>query len=309
MNLSEQIRNYAYSLGFSIVKIIPADPSFEDGKYFEEWLKNDYAGELEYMKKTPEKRFYPEKILPGAKSIICFAMNYYQPLPCPDNPEFGRVARYAWGKDYHSVIEKKLKKIRKYILENTEAKIQNFKLYTDAGPFLERSYAAKARTGFIGKNTALITKDFGSWVLLSEIITTLKLDYDFSDKKYFGECGECTKCIDSCPTKAIIKPYLIDARRCISYQTIENKKEIHPEIMKKMGNRIFGCDICQEVCPHNCRAKTTTIPEFLSHIAGPYINPVEIINLDEDQFKEKYKGSPIKRPGYKGITRNIKHML
>jgi len=309
MNLSEQIKDFAYSLGFNIVKIIPAEPSKKDGEYFEKWLDKGFAGDLDYMKKNPEKRFNPQEILPEAKSIICLAVNYYQDLPSPDQSKSGRIARYAWGKDYHSVIEKKLKKLRKFILENSDSVIRDFKLYVDAGPFLERSYAAKAHMGFIGNNSVLITKDYGSWVFLSEIITTLKLDYDNQNNLRGLSCGTCRKCIESCPTKAIVEPYLIDARKCISYQTIENKKEIPEEIRKKMGNRIFGCDICQEVCPHNCRAKETKIQEFLTHIAGPDLNPEEIDNINETQFNEKYRGSPVKRSGYYGITRNIKHML
>jgi epoxyqueuosine reductase len=169
---------------------------------------------------------------------------------------------------------------------------------------LERGFAAKAGLGFIGKNTTLITQKFGSWVFLSEIITTLELPYD-KPKKQFASCGTCTKCIDACPTKALIKPYVLDARKCISYLTIESKKEIQPELKEKLGDKIFGCDICQEVCPHNCKAKQTDIEEFLSHRAGPYLNLNEIKNMTKDEFNEKYKGSPIKRAGLKGIMRNI----
>jgi len=316
MNLSEKIKEHAYSLGFNIVKIIPAEPLPADGKYLKDWLDKGYSGDLEYMKKEPEKRFKPDQIIQKAKSIICLAINYYQEFKS-DNKKFGRIARYAWGKDYHSVIEKKLKKLRKFILENSQASILDFKLYNDAGPILERSYAAKAGIGFVGKNTAIITKEYGSWVFLSEIITTIKLDYDKQNNIFSKEeeqlnglsCGTCQRCIDSCPTKALIKPYTLDARKCISYQTIENKNDIAPEIRKKMDNRIFGCDICQEVCPHNCRAKQTEVKEFLNHIAGPMMNPEEIYNMNESEFNEKFKGSPVKRAGCSGIKRNIKHML
>lgn len=318
MNLSAKIKEYAEALGFDIVKIIPAESLPANGGYFMNWLKNGFAGDLEYMKKTPEKRFNPREILPEAKSIICLAVNYFQKTDKPVNAGSGLIARYAWGKDYHAILEKKLKKLRKFIIENSDSKIQDYKLYTDAGPLLERAFAAKAGLGFIGKNTSLITKEYGSWVFLSEIITTLELDYDKQTNGFLQEkegalralsCGSCRKCIDACPAKAIVKPYIIDARKCISYITIENKKNIPSAIRKIIKNRIFGCDICQEVCPHNCRAQITKIKEFTEHIAGPCLNPNEINKMSEREFNEKFRGSPIKRAGYKGIIRNIKHML
>lgn len=295
------IKEFAKSLGFHLVKVIPAYPLAEDRKYFNEWLKHGYSADLEYMKKRSDLN----EILPGAKSVICLGMNYYQQLPEKMPKNAGRVARYAWGKDYHTVIEKKLKKIRQFIIEkNGNARKTDFKLYVDAGPILERAYAAKAGLGFIGKNTTLITKEYGSWVFLSEIITTLELDYD-KPGNIQGSCGSCTRCMEACPTKAIVKPYELDARRCISYQTIENKGEIPEEIKKNMGDRVLGCDICQEVCPHNCRAKQTDVDEFLKHRAGPFIEKP----LTEDEFNEKYAGSPLKRAGLKAILRNIISML
>jgi epoxyqueuosine reductase len=310
MNLSSKIKLFAKSIGFHLVQIIPAVPISDEKEHFENWLQKGYEGDLQYMKEAPEKRTNIQKILPGAKSIISLAMNYYQPELENVPKNAGKIARYAWGKDYHTVIEKKLKKIRHFIMENTEKALQkiDFKLYVDAGPVLERSYAAKAGLGFIGKNTMLITQQYGSWVFLAEIITTLPLEYD-QPPKPLGRCGTCTRCIDACPTKAIVKPYEVDARKCISYQTIENKDEIPPEVREKMGDRIFGCDICQEVCPHNCRAKKTDVEEFLKHRAGPHMQPEKITALNEKEFDEKFKASPVKRAGLKGLLRNTKHML
>jgi len=271
----------------------------EESGHFKEWLSAGFEGDMKYMEKEPEKRTNPQKILPGAKSIICLAMNYYQDAPDSDF----KVARYAFGKDYHKVIEKKLKKLRQFIIEKTGASKQDFKLYSDAGPLLERAYAVEAGFGFIGKNTTLINKDFGSWVFLAEIITTLDIERTFLRKELSsGECGSCDKCIKACPTGALTKPYELDARKCISYQTIENKGEINVDIK----DRVFGCDICQEVCPHNCRAKPTKIPEFKSHIAGPNLDPNEINNMTEEEFQQKFQGSPIKRAGLKNLKRNIK---
>lgn len=309
MKLAREIKQFAKSLGFHLVKVIPAYPLPAEKAHLSKWLKHGYSADLKYMQENSGKRANLREILPDAKSVICLGMNYYQPFPgnIPDNA--GKVARYAWGKDYHVVIEKKLKKIRQFIIEKSEKNLSktDFKLYVDAGPVLERAYAAKAGLGFIGKNTTLITKEYGSWVFLSEIITTLELEPD-AEKEVTGDCGSCTKCIDACPTKALISPYELDARKCISYQTIENKGEIPPKIKEKMGDRVFGCDICQEVCPHNCRAKKTDIDEFLDHRAGPYLTK-EAGSLTEKEFNEKYKGSPLKRAGLKGIIKNLTSML
>jgi epoxyqueuosine reductase len=296
--MNKEIKDFAKNLGFDLVRIIKAEPLKQQDEYLKKWLDSGFEGDMTYMDREPSKRTDPQKILPGARSVICLAMNYYQPGSDSDY----KVAKYAFGKDYHKVIEKKLKKLRQFIIEKTNATKQDFKLYSDAGPFLERAFAAKAGFGFIGKNTNLITREFGSWVLLAEIITTLKIEPDQALAKFAGECGSCTRCIDACPVKALKKPYLLDARKCISYQTIEKKGPLTEDIK----DRVFGCDICQEVCPHNCRAKKTKIQEFLDHIAGPNLNPDEIQNMTQEEFYQKFEGSPIKRAGLKGLKRNLK---
>ncbi len=299
--MNKEIKKIAKELGFDLVAIIPATPLTTDGEHLKDWLSKGFEGEMEYMERDPEKRSNPQEILPGAKSIICLAMNYYQK---GDDSDF-KVARYAFGKDYHKVIEKKLKKLRQFIIEKTGAGKQDFKLYSDAGPILERGYAVKAGFGFIGKNSTLITREFGSWVFLAEIITTLELELDEISQKFQGECGSCDRCIKACPANAIVGPYTVDARKCISYQTIENKGAITVDTK----DRVFGCDICQEVCPHNCRAQQTKIEEFKNHIAGPSLNPKEIEQLTEATFAEKFQGSPLKRAGLKSLKRNIKNMV
>ncbi len=296
--MNNEIKDFAKNLGFDLVKIIEAKQLPEAKKKIENWINSGFEGDMKYMKKEPEKRSDPQKILSGARSIICLAMNYYQKGADSNY----KVARYAFGKDYHKVIDKKLKKLRQFIMEKTGASKQDFKLYADAGPFLERAFAAQAELGFIGKNTTLITREFGSWVFLAEIITTIKLNPDPPAKNFMGSCGSCTKCIDACPAKALQNPYRLDARKCISYQTIEKKGRLTEDIK----DRAFGCDICQEVCPHNCRAKKTKIPEFLNHIAGSKLNPDEIQNMSQEEFDQKFAGSPIKRAGLKGLKRNLK---
>jgi len=302
--MNEKIKNFAKSLGFHLVSIIPAERLLEDEKHLKEWIGNGYFADLEYMKKEFFKRSDPVKILPKAKSMICLAMNYYQERK--NKSENGQVARYAWGKDYHSVIEKKLKKLRKFIIENSSEDLtkKDFKLYSDAGSLLERAFAVKAGLGFIGKNTMLITKEYGSWVFLAEIITTLKLDYD-TPEPITMSCGSCTRCLDACPAKALAKPYILDANKCISYQTIEKKDSVS---VNTAGN-VFGCDICQNVCPHNCRAKQTDVKEFLEHRAGSNLNYEKINRMNEEEFAEEYKGSPIKRAGLKKLKNTFRNML
>ncbi len=300
--MNKEIKKFAKELGFDLFRIIDANPLPEEADRLRIWLNRGFEGDMDYLDKDPQKRTDPQKILPEAKSIICLGMNYYQKVDPASNC---KVARYAFGKDYHKVIEKKLKKIRQFIIEKTDATKQDFKLYSDAGPFLERAFAAKAGLGFIGKNTTLITPEFGSWVFLAEIITTLELEIDPPIQKFIGACGSCDRCIKACPTKALNKPYELDARKCISYQTIENKGELTADIR----DRAFGCDICQEVCPHNCRAIITKSQDFLNHIAGPSLNPNEINQMTQQEFDQKFTGSPLKRAGLKNLKRNIQNMI
>lgn len=300
---NKETKEFAINLGFDLIGIIPAEPLKFDGAHLKKWLAQGFEGDMDYMEKNPEARSNPQEILPGAKSVICLGLNYFQTA---DNASSNfKVARYAFGKDYHKVIEKKLKKLRSFLIEKTGGNKTDFKLYSDAGPMLERGFAVKAGLGFVGKNSTLITPEFGSWVFLAELITTFEFEYDKPTQKFQGACGSCNRCIKACPTNAIVKPYTIDARKCISYQTIENKGPL----AVNLKGRVFGCDICQEVCPHNCRAKKTQIPEFLSHITGSTLNPDAINKMTEEEFNLRFAGSPIRRTGLNGIKRNIQNML
>ncbi len=305
--MDKHIKQYARSLGFHMVGITPATPLEEEKQHLDMWLMKGYEADLEYMKKNAARRTDACKSLPEAKSIICLAMNYYQNRDdqSADEKE-AKVARYAWGKDYHNVIEKQLKKIRRFIIANADEPSTNkdFKLYCDAGPILERAYAARAGLGFVGKNTMLITPRYGSWVFLSEIITTLDLPYDKPFNGGMG-CGDCTRCIDSCPAKAIISPYRIDANKCIAYQTIEKKGQVEG----KTHDFVFGCDICQEVCPHNCRAQQTDTKDFLKHRAGQSLNVKRILAMNEKEFAKAYPASPIKRAGLKKLKNTLRTMV
>ncbi len=293
------------------------------------------------------KRLDAKKILPGSKTVITLAINYYHAQKFPqkksrrkNSPEnYGKIARYAYGRDYHKILTKKLKELQKFLQKLFPS--ARSKIFVDAGPVLEKAFAEKSGLGHIGKNSCLITKEFGSWVFLSEIITTAKLSSGISrtgtaDKIsnslcepkncHFGLprkstyldknpppfflCGTCTRCIDACPTKAIIAPGLIDARRCLSYLTIENKKSIPKKFHAAMRKYkiLFGCDICQEVCPRNHRATPTAHKEFLNpRLAGDHQDTKNILALKSDKkFLANFAGSPLMRAKLKGLKRNAK---
>lgn len=326
-----KIQSFARGLGFHLVNVIQPFSLSEEKHRFNEWLSKGYEADLEYMRKNTARRTDFNTLLPGVKSIICLAMNYYQPFPRAPLYSHAKVARYAWGSDYHNVISRKLKKIRKYIIEESggELKKNDFKLCVDAAPILERACAVKAGFGFIGKNGMLITKQYGSWVFLAEILVRAKLEYgDECDGCGGGvggcdggvggdecggcgggvgasarglSCGSCSKCIKACPAGAIVEPRLIDAVKCNSYQTIENKKKIPPDARKNLKGWCFGCDICQEVCPHNSRFKITDIDEFKNHKSGPYLNKTKMAQMSEKQFDSEFSGSPLKRAGLKKL--------
>ncbi len=337
--LCEKIKKEALRLGFDVCGFTSAKIEDKYLEAFDQWLDAGRHGSMEYMGKIEQRRDL-SRLLPGAKSVVVLAMNYYREQeerehsfhkrPRPDS--FGRIARYAYGRDYHKIIKKKLKKLEEFIKEEggkfeKGTNVVRTKSYVDTGPVLERALAEQASIGRIGKNTCLITEKFGSWVFLSEIITTLDLNVKTSqpqaaskttpqisrwsnpDNHPFNVCGNCTKCMDSCPTGAIIAPGIIDARLCISYLTIENKGKIPPALSKiiKKTRRMYGCDICQEVCPHNqARQKSTNHNELsIPKIAGTRLSTRAIKQIKTDQqFLKTFAGSPLMRAKRKGLKRN-----
>jgi len=317
--MRKQIEKFAKEIGFDLVGFSPAKIEDRYLEAFKEWLDTGKEGNMEYMDKLAQRRDLTQ-ILPGAKSVIVLGMNYYRDQPMYIHGD-GIVARYAYGRDYHKIIGKKLKLLEAHIKEL--APDAEIKAYIDTGPVMERALAEQAGIGRIGKNGCVITKDFGSWIFLAEIITTVNLTMGASPKpsvdrwenpqqKPGNVCGNCTKCIDACPTGAIIAPGVIDSRLCISYLTIENKEEIPPELAKiiKKSKRLYGCDICQEVCPHNeARQKINTHPEFQTPIAGDHLSLKKLQNLKTDEeFLQTFAGSPLMRTKRSGMQRNAKNL-
>ncbi len=292
-----QVKQIAKQVGFDICGVTSPDIIPEAKARYIDWIKKGYHAEMHYLDNI-ERRTNPRAVLEGAQSIIMLALNYYS---AQDEAEAYKIARYARGRDYHKVIAKKLKHMVLLLAELYPDHI--FKFFVDYGPFMERPYAEKAGLGFIGKNGNLITNEFGSWVFLSEIITTLPIGFDTPAER---KCGNCTRCLDQCPTEAFVAPGMLDSAKCIAYQTIENKSETIPQhIKEKQKGWAFGCDICQEVCPFNnkLRNKETThsdlVPRYVS------FDPMESSLESDEQFLEKYQGTPIMRAKRKGVRRNL----
>lgn len=302
---TDAIKSIAMALGFHRVGITSADPAEEAGQHFSKWLSDGFSGEMAYLQKSPEIRSDPKRRFPEAKSVICLALNYYQSPPeLPPSSESdlatGKIARYAWGEDYHTIIEEKLERLISAIEEQGG---RCWKGYVDHGPLLERAFAERAGLGFIGKNTTLITPDYGSWVFLAEVVTDLDL---IEDLPMTSQCGTCRRCLDACPTGALTEAYRLDARRCLSYLTIENKKEIPEEFHPQMEGWLFGCDLCQEVCPFNRRPVETDV-ERLSPArgAGPSLSLDEIRAVEDNRrFKERFGHTPLARAKRSGLIRN-----
>ncbi len=307
MSLTERIHACARGLGFDLVGIAPARPTpYLDA--YHAWLAHGYHGEMGYMARADRvaRRADPAKILPGVRTIICVALNYYPgdlPAEVKADPARGLISNYAWGTDYHALMTPRLEELAAFVRAETGAQAAT-RVYVDTGPVLERAYAAAASLGFIGKNTCLIHPQFGSWLFLGEIL--LNVDVGRDDVPPYGGCGTCTRCLAACPTGALVAPYVLDARRCISYLTIELKGAIPPDLRPLLGNRIYGCDVCQAVCPWQRFARPTREAAFRAadpDHAAPLL--LELIALDEEGFRRCYAGSPIARIGRGRFLRNV----
>jgi epoxyqueuosine reductase len=301
--LSRSIKDKALEIGFDLVGISPVD-SFPENQFYKEWLAKGFAGEMKYMEKEPEKREDIRNLIPRAKSVISCGLNYNTDYPYSikgNDRQSGWISRYAWGEDYHEVMREKLLILLEFIKDAASEEVEA-RIYVDTGPLLERVYGKHSGIGWFGKNTCLINQKVGSWIFVGEIITDLELDYDSPAP---DRCGTCTRCIDACPTHAIIEPYVIDSRLCISYLTIELRGKIPVQLRDKIGNNIFGCDICQDVCPWNRRAKVTHEPS-LQPREGLY-NPElsSLSQLTPEVFRVKFTSNPIKRAKRKGLIRNV----
>lgn len=314
--LTTAIKQAARELGFDVVgiSVLPSKPahlpdhecSSPTGDLIgrlNEWLRRGFHATMAWMARDPERRADPTLVLPGCRSIISVGMNYYTEQRADERPGNGRIARYAWGKDYHHILGDRLTQLVERIA--TLAPDSRHRAYVDTGPVMEKAWAQQAGLGWIGKHSNLVSAQFGSWLLLGEILTTLELEPDEAGTDL---CGTCTLCLRACPTGAITEPYVVDAGRCISYLTIELRGAEPPlagDLRRGLGNRIFGCDDCLDICPYNLQAEPTSEPGFQPTSLSRAPSLLAIARMTEGAFATTFKESPIRRAKYLGLQRNV----
>jgi epoxyqueuosine reductase len=303
-SLTHRLKMKAAELGFSSIGIARAEVLNEEEKHLREWLARGYQASMQWLERDAEKRIDVTKILPNAKSIICVALNYFTPVQHSNIPALGKISRYAWGDDYHLVLTNRLEKLSEFI--KSEIPGVEGKIYVDTGPVMDKAWAARAGIGWLGKHTNIITRKFGSWVFLGEILIDAQLEYDTPMLDY---CGKCTACIDACPTQAIVQPYVLDANKCISYLTIEHRNKLPQENVSNFQNWIYGCDICQDVCPWNRFQRETEEPAFQPREENVAPKLTELAEMSQEEFSRRFRKSPMKRTKHSGLTRNAKAVI
>ena len=295
--LSAEVKEAGRRLGFDLVAVGPAGPP-DHAAAFESWLDAGRAGSMAYLDRSRDKRLDPGRVLPGARSVVACALGYFQG-PAAEGPP--GIARYAWGEDYHTVMEHRLAALAETI--GRLAPGTTARAYVDTGPLLERDLAARAGLGWVGKNTMLLHPSLGSFFFIGTVLTTASLE---ADAPLPDRCGSCTRCLDACPTAAFVAPYVLDARRCIAYLTIEHRGPMPSELRPGVGPWVFGCDVCQDVCPWNRQAPVTGEAAF-----GPRRHPplAELLALREPAYLDTFRGSPLKRARREGLARNAAVVL
>ena len=297
VELKDELVRRAQEIGFDDCRVTAADaPRYAEE--FRAWIQAGAGGEMDWIGRGAEKRCDPQLVLPGARSVVVVAMNYWQGGSSSPNDNGGRIARYAWGDDYHDIIQRKLQELDRLLA----AAGGRQKVYVDTGPVLERDFAAEAGIGWHGKSTMLLNRKLGTWFFVGEILTTIELPLDLPQ---VSRCGSCTRCIDACPTDAITAPHQLDARRCISYLTIELKGSIPLELRPLIGDRIYGCDDCLDACPWNRFAKVAREGAFAARPVVAQMRLRDFLLLDDAQFRHLFRGSPIKRIKRRGFLRNV----
>jgi epoxyqueuosine reductase len=301
--LTEQIKQKALEIGFHKIGIVRAESLEREGERFKQWLEMDFHGEMQWLEREPEKRSNPNLIFPEAKSIVVVALNYYTPHEHEADDAKGKVSRYAWGDDYHDVLKEKLRGLLAFIKTlNANA---DGKICVDTAPIMDKAWAVRAGLGWLGKHSNVITKEYGSWVFLGEILLNLELNYDTEIIE--NHCGTCTKCLDACPTDAIVAPYVIDSKACLSYQTIESRDaELPLEITENLNGWLYGCDICQDVCPWNRFQKPSEETRFAPRPENVSPDLDQILSLTPERYAEKFRRSAMKRTKLGGLKRNAR---
>ncbi len=304
MSITARIRARAGGLGFDLVGIAPAvTPA--GVTHFRDWVERGFAGEMDYMRRHAAAREHPRHVLDGVRSIVMVAMNYRTVEPGPVEPLDGRISRYAWGDDYHVILRERIKQLGDFL--HDELPGCRTRAVVDTAPLLERDFAQFAGLGWIGKNTMLINKRLGSWLFLGALLTDAELDYD--EPHVADHCGTCTRCLDACPTQAFVGPHQLDSRRCISYLTIELRGPIPEDLRPDVGNWLFGCDVCQEVCPWNTKAPASDEPGFQPAEPNGAVNLSTLAQFSDSELDAFVHGTTLTRTRAAGLRRNAAVVL
>lgn len=303
--LSARIKTIASELGFAECGIVPARRLETEGEKLKTWLDRGYQGEMRWMGRQEQDRAEPRTVMPTARSVVVLASNYFTPHEHSDDPTRGKISRYAWGDDYHDVLRERMRSLLARITE--DAPHVEGRICVDTAPMMEKAWAVRAGLGWIGKHSNLITKEMGSWVFLSEILLDIDLEYD--TELVEDHCGTCTACLDACPTSAIVEPYVVDSRKCISYATIELRDDTLPaEIAANLNGWLYGCDICQDVCPWNRFETPTAESRFQPRLGETSISLDRVDTMGHEEYVERFRGSAMKRTKLAGLRRNAKHL-
>ena len=299
---SARIKSKARELGFDLCGVAAAD-SYPELGFLQEWLDRGFAADMAWLPRTADARADVRKLLPGARSVIVTATLYNTDRPYSSEvpPDAARISRYAWGDDYHEVVERRLRSLVQWLRASSDEPF-DARVYVDTGPVQERVYAQYAGLGWIGKNTCLINAEIGSWLFLSEIVCTLELE---PDTQGLEQCGSCTRCLEACPTAALVEPGVLDAGRCISYLTIEARGPLPAEHLEAMGTHVYGCDICQEVCPYNQPAPASSDPHWQPRPGLDLPRLVDLAARTDDELLELLRHSAMKRQTIEYLRRNV----
>ena len=301
MILAENIKQRALFEGFNKVGIVGAESLEDEGRRLKEWLARGHHGEMRWMARDVHKRIDPREIFPQARSVVVVALNYFTPHQHQQSPATGKVSRYAWGDDYHDVVKEKLVSLLEWIKEQEPR--ADGKVCVDIQPVMDKAWAVRAGLGWLGKHSNVITQEHGSWVFIGELLLNLDLEHD--RERVEDHCGRCTLCIDACPTAAITEPYVVDSNKCISYATIELRAPELPEEMDLAG-WLYGCDVCQDVCPWNRFEQATSETRFAPREGN--VEPVlsDILEMTPESYAARYRGSAMKRAKLTGLQRNAR---
>jgi epoxyqueuosine reductase len=299
--LARNIKDRALFEGFNKVGIVGAQSLADEGRRLKEWLALGYHGEMGWMARDVEKRISPLEIFPQARSVVVVALNYFTPQQHHQDPATGKVSRYAWGDDYHDVVKEKLTSLLAWIREQEPS--AEGKVCVDIQPVMDKAWAVRAGLGWLGKHSNVITPEHGSWVFIGELLLNLELDHD--TERIEDHCGTCTLCIDACPTAAITEPYVVDSNKCISYVTIELRA---PELPREidLSGWLYGCDICQDVCPWNRFEETTSETRFAPREGNVNAELDDILELTPETYAARFRGSAMKRAKLSGLQRNAR---